>query len=171
MGFTSSLPPPPRGLQTHVSRALAPVVSVHKDHRHSWLCEPFSGSVHFDQGSEWCAAVSMALLFLNLFISATCLVPTWLVLLDQGSVIQPAPASSLSSFLERPPNLQIVVMPLFTSHSPRAKHISTHPSVENHPRGSAQEVQTPLSRTHARRVSSFRLPLICQLPLRPSSLA
>lgn len=100
----------------------------------------------------------MALLFLNLFISATCLVPTWLVPLDQGSVIQPAPASSLSSFLERPFNLQTVVMPLFTSHSPRAKHTSTHPSVENHPRGSAQEVQTPSSRTRLRRSLFFQTP-------------
>lgn len=50
---------------------------------------------------------------------------------------------------ELPPNLQIAVMPVFPSHSPHGKHISTHPSVENHPRGSAQEVQTPSSRTRA----------------------
>lgn len=61
----------------------------------------------------------------------------------------PISASSLSTFLELPPNFQIAVMPLFASHSPHAKHISTHPSVENHPRGSAQEVQTPSSRTRA----------------------
>lgn len=169
VGFTSSLLLPPHGPQTQVSRALAPIVSVHKDHSHSRLCEPFLGSVHFNQGNEWHTAVSMALPSLNFFISAICLVHTWLVPSDQFNY--PISASSLSSFLELPPNLQIAVMPLFASHSPHAKHISTHPSVENHPRGSAQEAQTPSSRTRARRVSSFRLPLIRQLPLCPSSLA